>query len=116
MCYIPTGTSNSGSHTITINELSAEYSNYQTGVESIKIAETDRVVIYPNPVTDGVFSVKSVDTIKGIEIYNASGVNVYSVVGNHNTEHLNVSVLPHGIYFVKVATAHGANVSKIVIK
>ena len=116
LCYIPTGTSNSGSHTITINELSAEYSNYQTGVESIKIAETDRVVIYPNPVTDGVFSVKSVDTIKGIEIYNASGVNVYSVVGNHNTEHLNVSVLPHGIYFVKVATAHGANVSKIVIK
>ena len=117
LCYIPTGSSNSGNHTITINELSAEYSNYQTGVESVKIGETgNQVVVYPNPVTEGTFAVKANDEIKEIEIYNAAGMRVLFVGGNNNTERLNVSMLPNGIYFVKTTTDQGINVSKIVIK
>ncbi|MBQ7041966.1 MAG: T9SS type A sorting domain-containing protein, partial [Muribaculaceae bacterium] len=117
LCYIPTGTSNSGTHTLTINELSAEYSNYQTGVESVKIEDSEpQVVIYPNPVTDGTFTVKANEDIREVEIYNTAGMRVLFVGGNNNTEKVNVSMLPNGIYFVKTTTNQGSKISKIVIK
>ena len=117
LCYIPQGSSNSGTHTFTINELSGEYNNYLTGVESVKINEGEKqVIVYPIPVTDGTFAVISTTEIENVEIYNAAGMKILSVFGGNNTERVNVSMLANGIYFVKTTTAQGSIVSKIVIK
>ena len=117
LCYIPQGSSNSGTHTFTINELSGEYNNYLTGVESVKINEGEKqVIVYPNPVTDGTFAVKSTTEIENVEIYNTAGMKVLSVFGGNNIERVNVSMLANGIYFVKTTTTQGSIVSKIVIK
>lgn len=116
LCYIPTGSSYSGDHTITINELSAEYANYASGIESITVADDNKAVVYPNPVCDGELTIKSNSVIENVEIYTLSGINALSVKGNENVETINVSMLSTGIYFVKVSTANEVAVSKIVIK
>ena len=116
LCYIPTGTSNSGSHTITINELSAEYSNYQTGVESIKIAETDRVVIYPNPVTDGVFTIKSNAQIKEVEIFTMSGMKVASKQADGSKVEFETELMSSGIYVAVIKTMSGIFNEKLIVR
>ena len=117
LCYIPTGSSNSGNHTITINELSAEYGNYQTGVESVKIGEPgNQVVVYPNPVTNGTFAVKSNVEIKDIEIYAMSGIKVVSKQVKGSSVVIDTEQLSHGIYIVVVKTLNGVINEKLVIE
>ena len=117
LCYIPTGTSNSGTHTLTINELSAEYSNYQTGVESVKIEDSEpQVVVYPNPVTDGTFTIKSNDVIRLVEIYTVSGTKLVSKQINDISMSFESNQLSSGIYIAEIKTDRGIVTKKLLIK
>ena len=117
LCYIPQGSSNSGTHTFTINELSGEYNNYLTGVESVKINEGEnQVIVYPNPVTDGTFAVKSTAEIENVEIYTISGSKILSKQVFDNIIELEADALCPGIYIVVVKTINGVTNEKLVIK
>jgi hypothetical protein len=117
LCYIPQGSSNSGTHTFTINELSGEYNNYLTGVESVKINEGEnQVIVYPNPVTDGTFAVKSTAEIESVEIYTISGSKILSKQVFDNIIELEADALCPGIYIVVVKTIDGVTNEKLVIK
>ena len=117
LCYIPQGSSNSGTHTFTINELSGEYNNYLTGVESVKINEGEnQVIVYPNPVTDGTFAVKSTAEIESVEIYTISGSKILSKQVFDNIIELEADALCPGIYIVVVKTINGVTNEKFVLK
>ena len=112
---IETNTAYKGEQSIKISELSAEYSNYAS-VESVTIGEGSGVKVYPNPVSDGIFTVSSSKVIKNVDVYSTAGVLVESVKCDANNVTLSASKLAKGIYFVKVETEAGASNSKLIVK
>ncbi len=106
---------NKGEQSIKITELSAEYNNYAS-VESITIGEDSGVNIYPNPVSNGAFTVSSSKTIKVVEVYSATGAKVIAQESNDNNITVDAAGLSSGIYLVKVETVAGSTISKLIVK
>ncbi|UCH15338.1 MAG: T9SS type A sorting domain-containing protein, partial [Bacteroidales bacterium] len=78
--------------------------------------ENRTVDIYPNP-SDDIINIE-IENINNatIEIYNVSGMLVFSKALNSKVEKIDVSGLLEGIYFVKVRQAGGVHVGKVVVK
>ena len=112
---IETNSAYKGEQSIKISELSAEYNNYAS-VEQIIVGEGSGVKVYPNPVTDGVFTVTSSKELKSVEVYSIAGVAVASVECEDNAVTVNAADLAKGVYFVKVETEAGVSTSKLVVK
>ena len=109
-------TANKGDHTIKISEISAEYNNY-TSVENVIADKMANVVVFPNPVTDGVVTITSSSTIENVSVYSISGMKVASVDGaDANVATLMVDGLPQGLYLVNVKTLTGMVNQKIVVR
>lgn len=106
----------SGANSITFHGLYGEYKNY-SGVEEAKVSNNE-VKIYPNPVTDGVFTVCAANADKAdVSVYNQAGALVYEKTLNVNGGSATVEAgLASGIYFVKVATAEKTAVNKLLVK
>ncbi|MDR1730002.1 MAG: FG-GAP-like repeat-containing protein [Prevotellaceae bacterium] len=80
------------------------------GIENI--ANNNAISIYPNPVKDILFI--STDTeIKQLIVTNTLGAVVLKITNAGNRE-INVSSLPHGVYFVTLETAEGIVTKKFI--
>ena len=113
---IETNSAYKGEQSIKISELSAEYNNYAS-VEAVTIGEGDGIKVYPNPVTDGVFTISSAKELNSVEVYSISGVTVESVKCDGNNVTIDVANLAKGVYFVKVETKVGGfSTSKLIVK
>ena len=112
---ISANTAYKGEQSIKVTELSAEYNNYAS-VESVTIGEGSGVKIYPNPVTDGAFTVSSSKVINGVDVYSISGATVASVKCESNNVTIDASDFAKGVYLVKVETEAGASTSKLIVK
>ena len=109
---------NKGDHSIKISELSAEYSNYDdAGVKGVAVDNEASTTVYPNPVTDGMFTVTTMSGINSIAVYTAAGVEVANVMGAGNTSvTVDVAHLQPGLYLAKVTKASGTETIKLIIK
>ena len=87
-----------------------EITNNQNSVSETTILKFS---IYPNPIKDEIF-IKSDLQIEKVEICSLTGITL--MTENNFTEKINVSVLPQGVYLLKVYTDEGLAVSKIVKK
>jgi lysophospholipase L1-like esterase len=86
--------------------------NVVTVVEELFTQSESNLLIYPNP-TKGTVFVKSITgSIREIQILNIAG-NVIQRYGA-NTSSLDMSILPAGIYLIKVTTDEGVVVKKVV--
>ena len=112
---ISANTAYKGEQSIKVTELSAEYNNYAS-VESVTIGEGSGVKIYPNPVTEGAFTVSSSKVINGVDVYSISGATVASVKCESNNVTIDASDFAKGVYLVKVETEAGASTSKLIVK
>ena len=83
-----------------------------TAVNNVSFDSTP-VLLYPNPTSDN-FSVKNADGIQRIEIISMSG----QLLKTFNQQLLSYSVdgLNAGIYFVRIVSASGSEVCKIVVE
>ncbi len=74
--------------------------------------------LYPNPVTEKVFSIQANESIKNVQIFDVLGKSVKAVEVSERTTQLNIDVnnLSQGIYFVKTATDAGIGTQKIIIQ
>ncbi len=82
-------------------------SKLPTAVSNVNGTDND-VKLYPNPASDEVNLVFSQNPdIKTVAIYNVIGkmMSVYKV--NGTSANLNISSIPSGIYFVRMANSHG---------
>ena len=75
--------------------------------------EDNSVLISPNP-TNSKINIDTKTTIKTIELYDIQGRLLQTQLLNSNTTTLDISDKANGIYFVKVKTANGQKVVKIV--
>ncbi|HXU28612.1 MAG TPA: T9SS type A sorting domain-containing protein, partial [Bacteroidia bacterium] len=89
--------------------------NAITGID--KVAATNVTLsLYPNPAANFVtIDFKNADA-KSVEVYNEIGSKVYSMnVTDKNSAHkIDISNLPAGVYYVKVATATTPIIKKMI--
>ena len=64
--------------------------------------EADRVEVYPNPATE-TMRIEGLEAVE-IQVYNALGQLVKSI---QNTNEIDVSGLPEGLYLLRIADTEG---------
>ncbi len=86
--------------------------NPLSGVENVEdgLNNVD-VTIYPNPASD--YINVNADALEAVEVYSMSGALVANVKGESTVD---VSSLTKGAYLVKVVTANGVKVEKVIKK
>ena len=114
--YVEKAAMTKGEHTIKIEEFSAEYNNYSSGVESVSVDNKAAVSVYPNPVVADVLTVTSSADIAGVEIYSLSGAKATEKQGGSSTVTVDVSALQPGVYFAVIETAQDKVLRKIIVK
>ncbi len=85
-------------------------------------ADDQELVLYPNP-SAGAFTVQlttDVDGLEKMELFNLLGELVYSesqeTQSGQNFLKINVSILPSGVYFLKITNGGDSIIKKIIIK
>lgn len=114
--YVDKPSMKKGDYTIKIEELSAEYDNYESGVENVIADKAVAVLLYPNPVTEGYFNVASSVEVSTVDVYSLSGAKVLSKVVASNKSVIDTSALAPGVYVVSVSTENGVSNQKLTIK
>ena len=71
------------------------------------------IVIYPNPAVSKV-SISSNSNLKAIQLYDAQGRILQSLMLNDNKATLDISEKPIGIYFLKIQSEKGSKLEKII--
>lgn len=78
---------------------------------------TNSYVVYPNP-SNGVFTIKNKKSLVGrsvISVYDLTGKLVYSkTVPEFNTQIIDLSVQPNGMYIINIANASGISHIKVI--
>ena len=75
----------------------------------------DSISIYPNPTSD-VINIKSISTIKSMELYDVQGRLLMVRMSDQLNEVIDLTSKSDGIYFVKITTDKGVKVEKLVKK
>ena len=81
---------------------------------SVKENATAAFSIVPNPAKDGNVTITSGSNFNKIEVISFLGQTILSQVNAGNSVTLDVSTLPSGVYFVRIASEQGVNVQKFV--
>jgi pectate lyase len=105
-----------GSHTLAKSN-SANLFYIKTAYGTLGVvqnAETPKLALYPNPVTNNLYLSSSNHKIENVMIYSLTGALVKSI--SNNVENIDVSTLNAGSYLVKVTTDQGSFTQKIIKK
>lgn len=98
----------------TINSYAQGYSYEQ---EEIIVPEYE-VTIYPNPITENKFFVKSETTVKSVEVLNVIGQNIAKVENNTGVPYnilVNLPDCEKGMYMVRITFENSAKIIKKVL-
>lgn len=110
-------TANKGVQTITMKDVSAEYDNFESGVESISgSSQLSGISVFPNPVTDGLFTVSSMSDISSVEIFGTTGSKIKEIEASGENSILVCAPEAPGLYIVRISTSTGIHISKIIIR
>lgn len=94
-------------------------SDYQSNINEVQIVNYD-VLIYPNPVTDNKFFVKSEKVIKAVEVMNVLGQNIKKVFNETDLTYnilVELGDVKDGMYMVKITfDNHESIIRKIIVK
>jgi len=106
-------TSNSFTFAVTQDtNIVANFSN-DVSIENMQ-GKSNEIILYPNPAQHTLY-IESSEAVEQVSVYDISGrtVGAYSIHPNPNPS-IDISGLANGIYLVKVKTAQGETVKKIV--
>ncbi len=87
------------------------------GVGFASMTQNVESKVFPNPASSYV-NITSDERVESVEIYDVSGALVKSVktAGSAATMRMDITALQGGVYFVKVFTAKGTAVSRLIVK
>lgn len=92
-------------------EITANFKSDGTSLDEMDDL-TDGIVVFPNPAHDVVMISAPDNAIYSAELYNLSGQKL----GAYHQTAIDISHLPAGIYFIKIATESGSAMRKVVKK
>lgn len=79
-------------------------------------ASINNVVIYPNPTSNGTFSISNTINLKEITIYNVNGQIVQEIKNpTLSNETYQISNLTTGFYLVQLASENGTTTKKVIV-
>jgi hypothetical protein len=89
---------------------------YSTAKELNFQVNTSKIIVYPNPVTDGKLFIASTQNCNNAVLLDATGklVKAYALSGMNNT--LNVQGIAKGVYVLKIFTAQSIDTEKILVQ
>ena len=102
--------SNFLAHHICAIPLDCNYRTISVGTEEL-IVEEDNLLVYPNPANATLFIASN--DLKQIEVYNMTGELVST---EFNTNRVEVSTLPNGLYVFRLTTSKGKTNKTIIIQ
>lgn len=96
------------------------YPSQCTIVQNLLAAESfasiNNVVIYPNPTSNGTFSISNTINLKEITIYNVNGQIVQEIKNpTLSNETYQISNLTTGFYLVQLASENGTTTKKVIV-
>jgi acetyl esterase/lipase len=103
--------SNFLAHHICSIPLDCNYRTISVGTEELSMEEEDNLIVYPNPANATILVASS--DIKLIEVYNMTGELVST---EFNTNGINVSNLPNGLYVFRLTTSKGKTNKTVIIQ
>jgi len=107
---IETGTG--GASTLTVTRPDGNQAIYRTVILSSREFVANNFKIYPNPTTDALFLHTENQTIKELTIYSVSGNKVMQPAVMD--QHIDVSLLPTGLYFLEIRTENGSTIERFI--
>lgn len=115
-----TGSISERSATVTVTSQNKAFTNIYavtfTLLTEKMAAPVEEVELYPVPATTQV-TVKKIESVILLELYNATGVKLQTVkCASENEKTLDLSRYPTGIYFIKLTTPEGIEMKKFLIK
>ena len=97
------------------NNLHVLQSNSNPAWLSIPEFEKETITIYPNPATDFV-TIEDNENINAIELTALSGKTVATYkINNAKKININTTSFPKGVYLIKVSSAKGVAIKKIIL-
>ena len=84
------------------------------GVTPVETAEKDKLYIFPNPTQKYLYINGAHNS--GIEIFDLSGIMVYQQATYNTGEKVDISLLPQGVYLIKIKENNAQNTFKIIKK
>jgi hypothetical protein len=82
---------------------------------SIQNFENSNISIFPNP-NNGVFTIKNLDEISIIKIYDISGRYFYTKENTSNTEIIDLNFIEKGVYILQIENSNSTYYHKIIIQ
>lgn len=83
---------------------------FDTQELGLEIEKQDQVKVYPNPI-QGFLHIQSAEPIEAMEVYGLDGKLLDLPIEN---DKIDFSALADGVYFVKIETASGSEIKKVV--
>lgn len=93
-------------------EIKPDSTNSVDGINDI----SSEVKLYPNPAVNNIYLQLPNSLVNSVKIYNVIGSQVMDFVISNDTENLDISSLPTGMYMLKVETSDGRGVKKFIKK
>ena len=85
----------------------------KNNILSVEDTNTFKSIIYPNP-TSSRLTISAPKIINNVAIYNLLGKQVMSIEVNKNTESIDVSNLPSGVYLIRYNVDNAVGTAKFV--
>ncbi len=79
-----------------------------------QISSSQSIIISPNPASGSILISGLTGSPAGIEIYDVLGKIIYAISGIQNSEPIDISTLPAGMYFLKINTGLTTPVKKLI--
>ncbi len=74
----------------------------------------ENIIIYPNPSKTGIFNIQNIDKNTKINLFDLTGKEIYSNILNSN--YIDLSFCPAGIYNLQIITEQDIVIKKIIIQ
>lgn len=91
---------------------SEEVANICT-VSTDDVLKEDDIIVFPNP-SKGIFNISSTKNIDEIHVYDTTGKMIYYT--NNQTNTINISALPQGMYWLQISTKTSHTYKKILVR
>ncbi|MFN8273263.1 MAG: T9SS type A sorting domain-containing protein [Flavobacteriaceae bacterium] len=96
-------------HPIETNEARSAYANLSQPI----FVKDESISLLPNPAKDKI-TVSALYALKSIEIYDAQGRLLQTIIDNNKTKNIDLSSYVRGVYLVKINTQKGSAVQKLI--
>jgi beta-galactosidase len=106
---------NAGTYTATHNNVSVDFVlDFATGIFAKDLPNQDKAVIFPNPSNNGFFTFENCKS-KSVSVCDTGGKVVFNSLIESESQPIDLSALPNGIFIAKLSSENKADYKKIVI-